>query len=114
MAKPELRSRRRPLDPEREAQIASFSAAPDTAPKTSPEADASSAPAAPTRTQAQETMPAASSTAEEEPKSKGFNYRMTKSRHAMIDAMRKEDDRSFQWMLDKLIDLGIEAWNDRK
>lgn len=96
MTKPELRSRRRQLDPEEEARIAAFSAAPDTAPEVA---------AAPSTL----VVPAAAPQAEEV-KSKGFNYRMTPSRHAMIDAMRKEDDRSFQWMLDRLIDLGVEAW----
>lgn len=102
MTKPELRSRRRQLDPEEEARIAAFSSAPDTAP------EVSAVPATPV-------VPTAAPQAEEA-KSKGFNYRMTPTRHARIDAMRKEDDRSFQWMLDKLIDLGMEAWKngDRK
>ncbi|MDO5867112.1 MULTISPECIES: hypothetical protein [Paenarthrobacter] len=100
MTKPELRSRRRPLDPEAEARIAAFSSTPDTAP------EVAAVPPTPA-------VPAAAPLAEEA-KSKGFNYRMTPTRHAMIDAMRKEDDRSFQWMLDKLIDLGMEAWKDRR
>lgn len=99
MTKPELRSRRRQLDPEEEARIAAFSSTPDTAPEV--------AAAPPTSV-----VPAAAPQAEEA-KSKGFNYRMTPTRHAMIDAMRKEDDRSFQWMLDKLIDLGMEAWKKK-
>lgn len=102
MTKPALRSRRRQLDPEEEARIAAFSSTPDTAPEL-PEVNA--APPTPV-------VPAAAPQTEEA-KSKGFNYRMTPTRHAMIDAMRKEDDRSFQWMLDKLIDLGMEAWKNR-
>lgn len=102
MAKPEIRSRRRTLDPEQEARIATFSSTPDTAPEAAPQAPLAAVPApAPT-------PPA------EEPKSKGFNYRMTPTRHATIDAMRREDDRSFQWMMDKLIDLGMEVWKNRE
>lgn len=93
MAMPKLSNRSRDLDPEKEAKLAAFSAAPDVAPKgTEP-------PVA-----APQTAPA------EEPKSKGFNYRMTPTRHAQINGMRKADDRSFQWMLDKLFELGIEQW----
>lgn len=99
MTKPPITSRRRQLDPEQEARIATYSATPDTAPEAAAEEPAAA--------------PATAAAPVEEPKSKGFNYRMTPTRHAAIDAMRKEDDRSFQWMLDKLIDLGIEAWNER-
>lgn len=109
MAKPELRSRRRSLDPEQEARIATFSSTPDTAPEPPPETGPTAAPKDAQKPAKQSASPTA-----EEPKSKGFNYRMTPTRHAKIDAMRKEDDRSFQWMLDRLIDLGIEAWEARK
>lgn len=102
MAKPEIRSRRRTLDPEQEARIATFSSTPDTAPEAAPQTPLAAVPA-----------PAPTPLAEE-PKSKGFNYRMTPTRHATIDAMRREDDRSFQWMMDKLIDLGMEAWRNRE
>lgn len=98
MTRPELSSRRRQLDPEAEARIAAFSSTPNTAP------EVATVPPAPV-------VPAAAPQAEEA-KSKGFNYRMTPTRHATLDALRKEDDRSFQWMLDKLIDLGMEAWKN--
>jgi hypothetical protein len=94
MTKPELRTRRRTLDPEQEARIAAFSSTPDTAPEP---------PVAPTAKDVSQSA--------EESKSKGFNYRMTPSRHKVIDELRRPDERSFQWMLDKLIDLGIESWN---
>lgn len=100
MARPSLSSRSRELDPEQEARIAAFSATPDVAPQVPETAPGAAATAAPHKA--------------EEPKSKGFNYRMTPTRHAEINAMRKEDDRSFQWMMDKLIDLGIEAWEKRR
>lgn len=100
MSKPELVSRRRRLDPEEDARIAAFSANPATAPE------------APPTPRTPDTVPGAPQA--EEAKSKGFNYRMTPSRHAKINAFRKEDERSFQWMMDKLIDPGIEAWNQRE
>ncbi|MEZ2373421.1 hypothetical protein [Arthrobacter sp. RCC_34] len=93
MTKPPL-SRRRQLTPEQEARIEAYSAVPDTAPEAATEPPAA----------APQTPPA------EEVKSKGFNYRMTPTRHAQINAMRKADERSFQWMMDKLMELGIEQW----
>lgn len=90
MTKPPISSRRQQLDPKKEALIEAYSATPDIAPVAS--------------ALAPQTVPA------KEAKSKGFNYRMTPTRHAQINAMRKGEDRSFQWMLDKLIDLGIEHW----
>lgn len=97
MTKPPL-SRRRQLDPEREARIEAFSAAPDTAPEVAVEPPAAAPQTPPVK----------------EPKSTGFNWKHTPTLHREIDAMRKADDRSFQWMMDKLIELGMEQWEQGK
>lgn len=95
MSRPELRSRRLST-PEVEERINEYSATPDTAPII------------------EDKRATTDNKQVVEPKSKGFNYRMTPTRHKIINELRQEDERSFQWMLDKLVERGIEEWKKTK
>jgi hypothetical protein len=46
-------------------------------------------------------------------KSVAFNFKMTKDNHQRLLALRRSEDRSIQWLLDKIVWSGVSEWEKK-